>query len=61
MWFRLNQFDNGTGIDRCLLIKFYFAAVWTGIILALLLAISLATGMGTEAFRTLPVWLGRWL
>ena len=33
-------------------------AVWTGLILALLLAISLATGMGSEAFRTLPVWLG---
>jgi hypothetical protein len=33
-------------------------AVWTGLILALLLAISLATGMGTESFRTLPIWLG---
>jgi len=32
--------------------------VWTGLILALLLAISLATGMGSDAFRTLPVWLG---
>lgn len=32
--------------------------VWTGLILALLLAISLATGMGSEAFRALPVWLG---
>ena len=33
-------------------------AVWTGLILVLLLIISLATGMGSESFSKLPIWLG---
>ncbi len=42
-----------------LILRFWLlTAVWTGLILALLLAISLATGMGMDAFRQLPVWLG---
>ncbi len=42
-----------------LVLRFWLhTAVWTGLILAILLAISLATGMGSESFRKLPIWLG---